>query len=206
MSGSGRKQQILKSKVDNSYPIFRTRANLAFYIQESLRVFTRFPQTSRVYFGGGHDNGYTSTLNQIQTEGLHNKITILRGYKDIAYELRSLNLPFLEIEGVFITKKLQNTHKKFAPATAEIIDNSTTKASDAMEGDNIYMNGRPRQHSVGTAPITENWQQQLSQQPVSTQAFWPRPAPPQPPGGKLPTPNLVCGVSTSIHHELINIP
>ena len=83
---------------------------------ECLRVFTRFPQTSRVFFGGGHDNGYTSTLNQLQNEGLHSKITILRGYKDLAYELKSLNLPQIEIEGIFMTKKLQNQAKKSSPA------------------------------------------------------------------------------------------
>ncbi|KAI0092084.1 hypothetical protein BDY19DRAFT_875855, partial [Irpex rosettiformis] len=81
-------------------------------IKECLRVFTRFPQTSKVFFRGGHDNGYTSTLNQLQNEGLHTKITILRGYKDLAYELKSLNLPHVEIEGVFMTKKLQNPAKK----------------------------------------------------------------------------------------------
>ena len=83
---------------------------------ECLRVFTRFPQTSRVFFGGGHDNGYTSTLNQLQNEGLHSKITILRGYKDLAYELKSLNLPQIEIEGIFMIKKLQNQAKKSSPA------------------------------------------------------------------------------------------
>lgn len=76
-------------------------------------MFTRFPQTSRVFFGGAHDNGYTSTLNYLQNEGLHHKLVILRGYRDFAPELRSLNLPFLDIEGVFLREKLQtNNHKK----------------------------------------------------------------------------------------------
>ena len=83
---------------------------------ECLRVFTRFPQTSRVFFGGAHDNGYTSTLNHLQNEGLQDKLTILCGYKDLAHELKSLDLPYLEIQGVFITQKLQNMnfnyHKK----------------------------------------------------------------------------------------------
>lgn len=69
-------------------------------------MFTRFPQTSRVFFGGAHDNGYTSTLNYLQNEGLHSKLTILRGYEDLAHELKGLNLPHLNIEGLFMTKKL----------------------------------------------------------------------------------------------------
>lgn len=82
-------------------------------IKECLRVFTRFPQTSRVFFGGAHDNGYTSTLNSLATEGLHNKLTILRGYRDFAPEVKSLGLPFLDIPGLFMTEKLQtNNYKK----------------------------------------------------------------------------------------------
>lgn len=104
---------------------------------ECLRVFTRFPQTSRVFFGGGHDNGYTSTLNQLQNEGLHSKITILRGYKDLAYELKSLNLPHVEIEGVFMTKKLQNSAKKYTPAAPQHLENTvntqTNKRSPAVQ-------------------------------------------------------------------------
>lgn len=57
---------------------------------------------------GCHDNGYTSTLNYLQNEGLLDKITLLRGYEVLANELRSLNLPQLEIKGVFMAKKLQS--------------------------------------------------------------------------------------------------
>lgn len=104
---------------------------------EYLRVFTRFPQTTRVFFGGtvlvscsqlsllscplgGHDNGYASTVNQLQNEGHLDKLILLRGYKDLAHEINSLNLPQLEIEGVFITKKLHTNYatKKVAAAAA----------------------------------------------------------------------------------------
>jgi len=77
-------------------------------VKECLRVFTRFPQTMRVFFGGAHDNGYTSTLNYLQNEGLLDKIIILRGYRDLAHELKSLDLPNVWIEGVFLTKRLPN--------------------------------------------------------------------------------------------------
>jgi hypothetical protein len=65
------------------------------------KAFTHFPE-------GGHDNGYTSTLNYLQNEGLLDKVTLLRGYEVLAKELRNLNLPHLEIEGVFMAKKLQS--------------------------------------------------------------------------------------------------
>ncbi|KAH7931005.1 hypothetical protein BV22DRAFT_1077661 [Leucogyrophana mollusca] len=84
-------------------------------IKECLRVFTRFPQTSRVFFGGTHDNGYTSTLNYLENEGLLEKVVLLRGYKNLAVELRNLDLPELEIEGVFMSKKLPTNIFKKAP-------------------------------------------------------------------------------------------
>ncbi|KAI0932235.1 hypothetical protein AcW2_000918 [Taiwanofungus camphoratus] len=78
-------------------------------IKECLRVFTRFPQILKVFFGGAHDNGYSSTLNLLQNEGLLDKIVLLQGYKDLAYELRSFGLPPVEIPGVFMTKKLHTS-------------------------------------------------------------------------------------------------
>ncbi|KAJ7783827.1 hypothetical protein DFH07DRAFT_206463 [Mycena maculata] len=75
-------------------------------IKECLRVFTRFPQTSFVFFGGAHDNGYTSALTSLENEGFLHKLVLLRGYKDIAFELKNLQLPELSIDGVFMTHKL----------------------------------------------------------------------------------------------------
>ncbi|KAJ7254077.1 hypothetical protein B0H12DRAFT_570449 [Mycena haematopus] len=75
-------------------------------IKECLRVFTRFPQTSFVFFGGGHDNGYTSALTSLENEGFLHKVVLLRGYKDLAMELKNLRLPELTIDGLFMTHKL----------------------------------------------------------------------------------------------------
>ena len=99
---------------------------------ECLRVFTRFPQTTRVFFGGAHDNGYTSTLNYLSNEGLHHKLTILLGYKALAPEVRSLNLPTLEIDGLFLKDKLQSTNfkKLNTPPTPARDQKPTPQAQD----------------------------------------------------------------------------
>ncbi|KAJ7181694.1 hypothetical protein C8R43DRAFT_969999 [Mycena crocata] len=75
-------------------------------IKEYLRVFTRFPQTSFVFFGGAHDNGYASALASLENEGFLHKLVLLRGYKDLPTELKNLQLPELTIESVFMTHKL----------------------------------------------------------------------------------------------------
>lgn len=77
------------------------------FASECLRVFTRFPQTAKVFFGGSHDNGYISILNQLQNEGLLSKLVVLRGYRELAYELKNLDLPTLDIIGLFMTQKIQ---------------------------------------------------------------------------------------------------
>ncbi|GJE86088.1 CCCH-type zinc finger protein [Phanerochaete sordida] len=115
-------------------------------IKECLRVFTRFPQTSRVFFGGAHDNGYTSTLNYLANEGLHHKLTILRGYRDFAPEVKSLNLPFLDIHGLFMTEKIPtNNFKKqpnmqsnhINPVQPLDFDKFKTKTSPALQSQDI---------------------------------------------------------------------
>jgi hypothetical protein len=48
----------------------------------------------------------------LNNEGLLDKILLLRGYKDVAFELKALKLPFVEFEGVFMTQKLPNFYHK----------------------------------------------------------------------------------------------
>ncbi|KAF8516216.1 hypothetical protein BU17DRAFT_93042 [Hysterangium stoloniferum] len=85
-------------------------------VKEYLRVFTRFPQTCKIFFGGGHDNGYATTLNALNNEGLLHKIILLKGYHEIAFELKILNLPFVEFKGVFMTQKLPVKHSGRMPS------------------------------------------------------------------------------------------
>ncbi|KAF9643842.1 hypothetical protein BDM02DRAFT_3122850 [Thelephora ganbajun] len=87
-------------------------------LKESLRVFTRFPQIVKVYFGGLHDNGYTTTLSHLQTEGLLDKLIFLRGYNEIAYQLRDYEIPECTIPGVFMTQRMpvKQNLRRFTPA------------------------------------------------------------------------------------------
>jgi hypothetical protein len=74
-----------------------------------VRVHVSFSRDiALLSFLGGHDNGYASTLHYLQTEGLLEKVTLLRGYSVLAKELEYLNLPQLKIEGIFMAKKIQS--------------------------------------------------------------------------------------------------
>ncbi|KAF8527667.1 hypothetical protein JB92DRAFT_878273 [Gautieria morchelliformis] len=75
-------------------------------IKEYLLSYARFTHTSKIFFGGGHDNGYLHTLTELQSERLLDKIVLLKGYKRVAAELQTLLLPTLEIESLFMPEKL----------------------------------------------------------------------------------------------------
>lgn len=61
---------------------------------------------------GGHDNGYASTLNSLNNEGFLDKVILLRGYRDVAHELKNLQLPLVEFKGIFMTQKLPLNHSR----------------------------------------------------------------------------------------------
>lgn len=87
------------------------------------------PVWKLIVVAGAHDNGYTSTLNLLQNEGLLDKVVLLKGYKDLAHEINNLNLPQLEVEGVFIQKKLHSNGKqKVAAAVVSAAATPVTKS------------------------------------------------------------------------------
>ncbi|KAG8818182.1 hypothetical protein FRC17_010911 [Serendipita sp. 399] len=71
-----------------------------------LETFTKLPQTVKVFFGGGHDNGYYGTLAALQTLGHRNKLVIVQSYSQIGREISALKLPLLDIPGLFMSEKL----------------------------------------------------------------------------------------------------
>ncbi|KAJ7597070.1 hypothetical protein C8J56DRAFT_850991 [Mycena floridula] len=85
-------------------------------IKELVRLFTPMTHTSLVVIGGAHDNGYTSSILQLENQGHARKIILLQGYDEIGAELRTLKLPVVQIEGLFMTRKLP--FKRFAHPTA----------------------------------------------------------------------------------------
>ena len=67
---------------------------------------------------GLHDNGYTTTLSHLQTEGLLEKLVFLRGYNEIAFQLRDYQIPECTIPGVFMTEKMpvKSNQRRWMPS------------------------------------------------------------------------------------------
>lgn len=77
-----------------------------------------FLSVNLIECSGLHDNGYTTTLSHLQTEGLLDKLIFLRGYNQIAFQLRDYEIPECTIPGVFMTQKMpvKLNLRRFAPA------------------------------------------------------------------------------------------
>jgi len=58
---------------------------------------------------GGHDNGYLASLTALENEGFLRKLILLKGYRELAQEIRNLKLPEVELEGLFMKDKIK-TH------------------------------------------------------------------------------------------------
>ena len=70
----------------------------------------------------------------LANEGYLDKIVLLRGYKDLAVELQDLDLPELNIDGLFMTHKLlSNTNSKISTPIAP-----TLHLQDAERFQNHY--------------------------------------------------------------------
>ncbi|THH32671.1 hypothetical protein EUX98_g1526 [Antrodiella citrinella] len=66
----------------------------------------RSPQTSKIFFGASHDNGYTPDLKSLISDGFGHKLILLPGYTEIAYSIRELELHTLIIPNLFLADKL----------------------------------------------------------------------------------------------------
>jgi hypothetical protein len=62
--------------------------------------------SNNIWPPGGHDGGYASVLRSLETEGLLHKLTMLKSYPRLAYDVEDLNLPSLTIDGLFMNARL----------------------------------------------------------------------------------------------------
>lgn len=76
---------------------------------------------------GGHDGGYATLLRSLDTEGLLEKVTILRSYKRMAADIENMRLPSITIDGLFLENRL-------APPLPGLSSGSSNTSTTRMEG------------------------------------------------------------------------
>jgi len=81
-------------------------AKLKVHLEDNIRL----PQTSKILFGGCHDNGYATSLRSLITAGFQDKLVLLRGYAESAAGIEELGLPSMTIPQLFIADKLVTSH------------------------------------------------------------------------------------------------
>jgi hypothetical protein len=129
MSGLAKRLQTTRFEVAVESIFVQVYANN--WLIETLDVFIRLPQTFKVFFGGGHDNGYHGTLAATHTIGLKEKLVLLQSYAQLAREISMLNLPTLEIPSLFMAEKLDQRPllKKFASISTSYTIYSTPQVT-----------------------------------------------------------------------------
>ncbi|KAF8607273.1 hypothetical protein BDV93DRAFT_306033 [Ceratobasidium sp. AG-I] len=104
-------------------------------IRELMRMFVRYPHVKKVYFGGGHDNGYATHINMIQNEGYLDKIILLQSYTQLAAEIKALGLPCLGNNGIFLSERIptksMNSGARGANGVAPVTNQSKSGHRDA---------------------------------------------------------------------------
>ncbi|RDB22628.1 hypothetical protein Hypma_010354 [Hypsizygus marmoreus] len=97
-------------------------------IKEYLETYIRFPQTLRVFFGGGQTDvsGYMSTFSALENEQLLGKIVMLHSSNDLDIDSRLPSLPRLNVDGLFMMEKLPRVFTKLSPLTVGSFSTVTT--------------------------------------------------------------------------------
>lgn len=74
--------------------------------REVLRLYCKLPSCKLVLAGCEHDGGYSHLLQSLETEGLADKIRVLKSFDEAAFDIKRLNLKTVEFPGMFETRKL----------------------------------------------------------------------------------------------------
>ncbi|GAA5928425.1 hypothetical protein JCM3775_000608 [Rhodotorula graminis] len=77
-------------------------------LTQTLKLYAKLPSTKLVLAGAAHDGGYAHLFSSLETEApvLFDKVTLLKSYDDLAFELKRLNLRTTTFDGLFENKKL----------------------------------------------------------------------------------------------------
>jgi hypothetical protein len=63
-----------------------------FPFSDNLGMFARMTSTKLVFFAGSHDNGYSHAVSALETEGLTDKIVIIKGNGILFFSVQSVGL------------------------------------------------------------------------------------------------------------------
>ncbi|WVQ93578.1 hypothetical protein IAU59_000653 [Kwoniella sp. CBS 9459] len=95
-------------------------------IREYLKLYTRNAQCEMIVLGASHDNGYANVLSSLQTESRLSKLLLLKGYKDLAGQLKQYSSRVVSIPDLFRTTKIPPIPTTFSSV---VKDNATQAKS-----------------------------------------------------------------------------
>ncbi|KAK8845589.1 hypothetical protein IAR55_006305 [Kwoniella newhampshirensis] len=78
-------------------------------IREYLKLYARNEQCEMIVLGASHDNGYANILSSLQTESRLSKLLLLKGYADLAPQLKQYSSRVVSIPDLFRTTRVPTT-------------------------------------------------------------------------------------------------
>jgi len=78
-------------------------------IRDALAFYLGLAECKLVILGASHDNGYSTLLRSLRTDGKMTRVRLLKGYSCVAQELKEFEEWMEEIPGLFLAQKLSNS-------------------------------------------------------------------------------------------------
>ncbi|KZP00840.1 hypothetical protein CALVIDRAFT_595012 [Calocera viscosa TUFC12733] len=78
-------------------------------IRDALTFYLGLSECKLVILGASHDNGYSTMLRSLRTDGKMSRVRLLKGYECVAQELKEFGEWMEEIPGLFLSQKLSKS-------------------------------------------------------------------------------------------------
>ncbi|KJA30077.1 hypothetical protein HYPSUDRAFT_125737 [Hypholoma sublateritium FD-334 SS-4] len=117
-------------------------------IKEYIQIFTCFPQTLRLFFGGYDSMAYMPTLSALERDQMLGKIVILHPLQDTqegnSTRPNVFSLPRLAVDGLFLAEKLpRGVSRKLAPLATPSYSSVTSNGGLISPQSPARSTGRP---------------------------------------------------------------
>lgn len=106
-------------------------------------------ETTKVLFGGCHDNRYVPMLHSLLESGLREKLVLLPGYVEMASEIRKFPIPSLIVPNLFVPERLNAGHHHLMTNFAGSRQSPTTSAGSSLNQNHLDATGSS---SLGPPP------------------------------------------------------
>ncbi|KZT61338.1 hypothetical protein CALCODRAFT_514854 [Calocera cornea HHB12733] len=106
-------------------------------IRDAITFNLGLSECKMVILGASHDNGYSTMLRSLRTDGKMSRVRLLKGYECVAQELKEFADWMKEIPGLFLAQKLSKSQRRSdSPVSPTKAPKSVSFSAAAKTGSN----------------------------------------------------------------------